>query len=147
MAALLTARLFGRSLVGFGWKWPRPSSVAWCYLLPLGYTLVAYLLVWLGGWGGFPNQAFVAQTAVALGWGQLPAWLFVPCLFVFNALCGIVPGMANALGEEIGWRGFLVPELAQVTSYSKVSLFVGVIWAGWHFPLLLYGNYNNGAPA
>lgn len=78
LAALLTVRLFRRDLASFGWSWPRPASVAWCYLLPLGYTLGTYLPVWLGGWGGFPNQEFVAQTSVALGWGQLPAWLFVP---------------------------------------------------------------------
>ena len=146
-AALLTARFFRRDLASFGWHWPRPASVAWCYLLPLGYTFVAYLLVWLGGWGGFPNPDFVAQTSVALGWGKLPAWLFVPCFFVFNAICALVPSLATALGEEIGWRGLLVPELARVTSYTKVSLVSGLIWAVWHFPLLLYGDYNNGTPA
>lgn len=147
VAALLTARLFRRDLVGFGWHWPRSAVVAWCYLLPLGYTFVAYLLVWLGGWGGFPNYDFVMQTSVALGWGRLPTWLFVPCYFVFNALWAMIPGMAAALGEEIGWRGFLVPELVQVTSYTNVSLITGGIWAVWHFPNLLYGDYNNGAPA
>lgn len=147
VAALLATRLFRRDLASFGWHWPRFASVAWCYLLPLGYVLAAYLLVWVGGGGGFPNQGFVAQTSVALGWGRLPAGLFVPCFFIFNALCGMVPSMASALGEEIGWRGFLVPELARGTSYTNVSLITGVVWAVWHFPILLYGDYNNGAPA
>ncbi|GGF08030.1 CPBP family intramembrane glutamic endopeptidase [Hymenobacter cavernae] len=147
VAALLTARLFRRDVSGLGWSWPRTPIVAWCYLIPLFYTLAAYLLVWFGGWGGFPNQDFVAQASVALGWGKLPAWLFVPCLFLFNAIWGMIPGMATALGEEIGWRGLLVPELARGAGYTQVSLITGIIWAVWHFPILLYGDYNNGAPA
>lgn len=147
VAALLTARLYRYDLAGFGWVWPRAVPALWCYLIPLLYTVVAYAIIWLGGWGGFPNQDFVAQTSVELGWGKLPSWLFVPCFFVFNALCGLAPGMATALGEEIGWRGFLVPQLARSMSYTKVSLLTGIIWAVWHYPILLYGEYNNGTPA
>jgi membrane protease YdiL (CAAX protease family) len=54
--------------------------------------------------------------------------------------------MSTALGEEIGWRGFLVPELSNVTSYTKTSLLSGAIWAIWHYPLLIFGNYNEGTP-
>lgn len=147
VAALLTARLYRYDLAAFGWFWPRTASAFWCYLIPLVYTAVAYGTVWLGGWGGFANPEFVAQTSVGLGWGKLPTGLFVPCFFVFNALCGIIPGMATALGEEIGWRGFLVPQLAQRMSYTKVSLLTGGIWAVWHYPVLLFGEYNNGTPA
>ncbi len=51
--------------------------------------------------------------------------------------------MATALGEKIGWRGFLVPKLATATrSYPKTALMSGVIRAVWHFPLLIFGNYN-----
>src|SRR2546430_1382585 len=37
----------------------------------------------------------------------------------------------SALGEEIGWRGFLVPELARSMSFSAVALTTGIIWATW----------------
>lgn len=147
VAALLTARFYRYNLADFGWFWPRAAATRWSYLIPLLYTFVAYGIVWLGGWGGFPNQDFIAQSSVALGWGKLPSWLFVPCFFVFNAICGVFPGMATALGEEIGWRGFLVPQLARNMSYTKVSLLTGIIWAVWHYPVLLYGEYNNGTPA
>ena len=43
-------------------------------------------------------------------------------------------------------RGFLVPELSNLMSYTKVSLTSGLIWAVWHYPLLIFGHYNNGTP-
>lgn len=47
-----------------------------------------------------------------------------------------------ALGEEIGWRGFLTPLLRSEYSVLKTSLIVGVIWAAYHYPGLLLGEYH-----
>jgi membrane protease YdiL (CAAX protease family) len=52
-----------------------------------------------------------------------------------------------ALGEELGWRGFLVPELAKVTSFTKVALITGMASSAWHYPILLFADYNAGTPA
>lgn len=41
-------------------------------------------------------------------------------------------------GEELGWRGFFVPELAKITSFTNVALTSGVIWALWHWPLIIF---------
>ena len=44
-------------------------------------------------------------------------------------------------GEEYGWRGYLLPRLLTLGEI-KGTLLVGLIWAGWHLPLLLAGlNY------
>jgi membrane protease YdiL (CAAX protease family) len=51
-----------------------------------------------------------------------------------------------ALGEEIGWRGLLVPELAQVASFTTTALVSGIVWAAWHFPLIFLAGYNGGTP-
>jgi membrane protease YdiL (CAAX protease family) len=60
------------------------------------------------------------------------------------ATVGVVRSLASALGEEIGWRGFLVPELAKQMSFTKLSLLSGAIWAVWHSPVLLFADYNAG---
>jgi membrane protease YdiL (CAAX protease family) len=41
----------------------------------------------------------------------------------------------SVLGEEIGWRGFLLPWLQRRFSALASSLILGVIWAAWHLPL------------
>jgi len=55
--------------------------------------------------------------------------------------------LLTGLGEEIGWRGFLVPELARAMPLGRVALVSGVIWASWHVPGLLFADYNGGTPA
>ena len=49
----------------------------------------------------------------------------------------IVPG--SALGEEIGWRGYVLPRLQSKMSALSAALIIGPIWALWHLPLWLTG--------
>jgi uncharacterized protein len=44
-----------------------------------------------------------------------------------------------AVGEELGWRGWLLPQLAARTSRLRAALGTGAIWGVWHAPLLLSG--------
>ncbi len=41
-------------------------------------------------------------------------------------------------GEEVGWRGFLLPRLQDKRSVLTAPLIVGVIWAGWHLPFFAF---------
>ena len=42
---------------------------------------------------------------------------------------------AGPLGEVLGWRGLLLPELQNIFSPLKSSLIIGVVWFCWHIPL------------
>jgi membrane protease YdiL (CAAX protease family) len=44
-----------------------------------------------------------------------------------------------AAGEELGWRGWLLPQLATRTSRLQAALATGVIWGVWHAPQLFSG--------
>lgn len=39
----------------------------------------------------------------------------------------------GSLGEEIGWRGFLLPNLLKKYSFFKSSFITGFVWGLWHF--------------
>ena len=143
LAALATCRLLGRSFQTLGWRWPRKRYIVAAYLLPISYTAIAYGPVWawhLGGW----NSDFVGAVAENFGlhgfsvWGSLSLFIFA------MATGGMIQSLSMTLGEEIGWRGFLVPELAKQMSFTKLSLLNGCIWAIWHAPLLLFADYNSG---
>jgi membrane protease YdiL (CAAX protease family) len=49
-------------------------------------------------------------------------------------------GMLAALGEEIGWRGYLLKKVEYLGFWKSVFI-IGPIWGLWHFPLILKG-YN-----
>lgn len=56
---------------------------------------------------------------------------------VVVALVFVLP---NTLGEELGWRGFALPELLKRSGPLASSLTLGVFWAVWHLPMwLMYG--------
>lgn len=48
-----------------------------------------------------------------------------------------------AMGEEIGWRGYLYPTLKKRFSPIKAHLLIGLIWGIWHTPINMTG-YNYG---
>lgn len=70
---------------------------------------------------GLDKIGYSATGPLAAGYGGL----------VFNVLCGMFlnPG---ALLEEMGWRGFALPNLLRVTSPLKASVIVGLFWFFWH---------------
>lgn len=48
------------------------------------------------------------------------------------------------LGEESGWRGFLLPELCKKFSVKNSALIVAAVWLFWHFPAFWFNeNYMN----
>lgn len=141
LAALVSCRVLGRDVRSLAWRWPESRYLVAAYFVPLAYAALAYGAVWalrLGGW----NHEMVGLVAQRFGLPRMPVWGAFILWLLFTATAQLIRGMATALGEEIGWRGFLVPELAKQMSYTKLSLLSGIIWAAWHSPLLLFADYN-----
>ncbi len=146
IAALLTIRIYRRDLSELGWKWGKTRFQLLSYCIPLLYSLLTYVIVWITGLGGFYNIEFVNSIASSFGWSDLSPQLCILFYFTLIGIVGMVDYSAYALGEEIGWRGFLVPELFKLTGYTKTSLISGVIWSLWHYPSILFSTYNGGTP-
>ncbi len=144
IAALLTVYLRKLVLASLGWGWGETRWNLAGYLIPLGYAGIAYLIVWLTGLGGFADTANVAKFAAMLGWPDAQPTLVIISYVVMMATTGFVSALATGLGEEIGWRGFLAPRMASLIGFTPSVFVVGLIWAAWHMPLLLFGNYNQG---
>lgn len=83
------------------------------------------------------------QEMVREQMAHLPAWLMLISIVFSGLLAGITVNAIAAFGEEYGWRNYLVGVLREV-KYWKASLFIGIVWGIWHFPLILMGhNYPN----
>ncbi len=46
--------------------------------------------------------------------------------------------------EEPGWRGYAFPELRKKDEAYRISLIIGVFWAIWHYPYVIYLNFQTG---
>lgn len=55
-----------------------------------------------------------------------------PFLFV----AAIFTVILSNTGEEIGWRGFLLPHLQKRHNALSATLIVGILWGFWHLPLV-----------
>jgi membrane protease YdiL (CAAX protease family) len=143
LAALLTCRSLKCDFRSLAWHWPKNRYMAVAYFVPLAYTSLAYGAVWalrLAGW----NWDFVYAVANDIGLKGLPVWASFTLGIFFMATGGVIQNLSMTLGEEIGWRGLLLPQLAKQMSFTKASLVSGLIWAAWHCPLLLFADYNTG---
>lgn len=70
---------------------------------------------------GFSRDLIV--TTLKENWGQLLIHLVLQVVII-------------GFGEELGWRGWLLPNLNKKYSLLKAMILVLIIWTLWHFPIL-----------
>lgn len=146
IAVMITKRIYNENIRGLKWKWPNTKYVFLSIAIPFIYSLISYLIIWSSGAGSFFNNDFVKNIGNEYGIGVLSPYTIIMLFILMKGTFGILKSCANTLGEEIGWRGFLVPELYKKFGYIKTSIITGVIWSVWHYTVLIFGNYNNGTP-
>jgi len=140
VAAFITKFVFQRNLRGLGWGWGKTRYQAAAYGLGFLLPLISFSLVWMFGFGGFFDVAFIdhARVDVANMFGLIidPTWALMIVLIALGGTLGMLVAFGG-IGEELGWRGFLVPELYKHYDFTKTSLISGAIWAIFHWPLLI----------
>ena len=146
IAAVLTCVILKRSIASLPWNWGEWRWNWYAWFLPVAYGLAIYLPVWIFGLGGsgFGNTETLAEWASQLT-GSTDPNLGASLLFlVILATIGLVGTASRALGEEIGWRGFMIWEMRKVMPFWAVGVLSGLIWSVWHWPGILLADYNAG---
>jgi membrane protease YdiL (CAAX protease family) len=151
---LAASLLGGRFLDPYGWI-PLAAAVA--------VVVVAGRARSLAAWSGFGLTKLglaawvpaIAIPGLVLTAGYVAAWAFggvtlgldgtsIPA-YAGTTILIVAAGSLEAIGEELGWRGFLLPRLADL-GRVRAGLIGGLLWAAWHTPLIyVAGAYPGGA--
>jgi membrane protease YdiL (CAAX protease family) len=141
------------STYGLVWKGINRKTV----LYPVGFylsflSLTFFLILLLGNLSGVegfgrvsfsPGSVFAniskstGTTAPPAGLPPLP--VLVAAGTIGSILAGCTVNLPFALGEELGWRGFLYTEL-KTLGFWKSTLLTGIIWGIWHWPVIWLGH-------
>jgi membrane protease YdiL (CAAX protease family) len=116
--------------------------VAW--LLPPLITLATLGTTVLIRTGTFDPNLTMMREALAkapAGTALPPVEILVAAQLAFAVLLAPLINLLFALGEELGWRGFLLPKLLPL-GQSRAIVISGAIWGFWHAPTTLLHGYN-----
>jgi membrane protease YdiL (CAAX protease family) len=149
LAAILTTRLILKQPFGslnLNRLGPKRYYL-WAWLLFPVLSIVGGLFTLLFGIARLDLQfTGLRQAMAAAAGGQaVPAELVVAIQIAIALLPGPFINVIFALGEELGWRGFLFPRLMPLGTW-KAILLSGVIWGLWHAPVILQGHNYPGYP-
>lgn len=125
-AFIVERRYFKKEKVFLGFRCCKVKHILWAIIFPLIYIGVPYIIYWLM----FPGTLAKA----------------IDIRFFVILVIGTPIGMPTAIGEEIGWRGFMVPSLFKKIGLEKTLLLSSLIWGIWHLPILISGLYMPGTP-
>ena len=109
---------------------------------PFVLTLLGTLLYFVI----FPSECtlttYRAQMAT-LPFSETTFWVLQGMLMLIAPLLNLVP----CFGEEWGWRGYLLPKVAERMKFLPTVLLTGFIWGIWHAPIIVAGhNYGMNYP-
>ncbi len=135
VAALLTVWRSDVGLLDIGLRIGRVRWLVIAAVLPLGIALLTTVVaVAVPGIVFSPGVELLPGVALP---GGVPGLL--AGIGIVLAL-GVTVNAVLAVGEEVGWRGYLLWELAPL-GFWRASAVIGVIWGLWHAPVIVEG-YN-----
>ncbi len=145
LASIITLKIRKRPISSLPWSLKELKYLKLSYITTILYVSIAYALIWLFGFGNLINTERLLQWSNELGIDSTNQTLALIVMIFLLLTVGVIKNLGSTLGEEIGWRGFLIFELRKVMSFKALAIISGIIWAIWHYPLidLMYGRSEN----
>ncbi|WP_237179318.1 CPBP family intramembrane glutamic endopeptidase [Paenibacillus sp. MMS18-CY102] len=87
---------------------------------------------------GFPAAVIIlcALLSRLAGIGKLNASQAIDVALAIKMIVMIIINLVVVLGEEYGWRGYLLPALTKQMGKLKATVVVGIVWALFHVPAI-----------
>jgi len=157
---LISALIAKADFKGMGWKPKFKGNIRWIFFalwMPVVFSVLglviffavkpeifsldgSYALLQASASAGMESEECLAQLE--------KSGLSLQMMMIISAIQMVTYApfinMIVALGEEVGWRGFLYPELKKKFSRVNTWLIGGAIWGAFHFPVMLINGYEYG---
>ena len=119
----------------------------WALILPTMLVIAAGALTMLFGIAQFDPQFNLIRESMknAPGAESINPLIVISAQAAFAILLAPFFNMLFALGEELGWRGFLLPRLLPLGQWQAIII-TGVVWGIWHAPAIIQGLNYPGYP-
>ena len=152
MAAMMWVPALGAVLAGgdlrtLGWKPRNIKMILLSWFLPAVLTTVGALLYFLVFPSHFDmNDSLIASDAlVSMLEKEGVSYSQYVLISLLQAIT-LAPFINTffALGEEIGWRGFMYPLLKTRFGRRTGLILGGLIWGAWHWPIIWLIGYEYG---
>ena len=90
-----------------------------------------------------PNLTVLEKAMAAKSPAGLSAQKLLMLQFLQVLLIGPIINIIPTMGEELGWRGYLLPKMRNFLSDRAALVVTGAIWGLWHLPVIAMGhNYG-----
>ncbi|MBT4761393.1 MAG: CPBP family intramembrane metalloprotease [Bdellovibrionaceae bacterium] len=123
VVALFVSKFLSKSWSHMGFKKLGGRALLLAFFIPLVLAFISYYICALLDIREFGLTAGIPIKKILI-----------------NLILVFIIGGISALGEEIGWRGFLQPKVISI-GWKYPALYTGLIWALWHLPLVAFGGY------
>lgn len=130
IAALVTIIVRRHSFSDIGLRFKNFRYAALAAVAVVAAVFIVYGSVWIL----FPETLDKARLAEIT-----QSWV----IFILVTLFAVCMNIILAVGEEFGWRGFLVPQMGEIMPFWRLALLSGLIWSAWHWPMIIWADYRS----
>lgn len=117
-------------MLGISFKNKKWKYYIFALFIPWVYFEVMHILAWV-----LVPESFDSNLVNELQISKDIAFVYPVIVIISCTIASFA-----ALGEEGGWRGYMMPKLMKLMSLPKAIVVGGIIWGIWHAPLTCVGH-------
>jgi membrane protease YdiL (CAAX protease family) len=127
--------VFAPALVGAFLSWREQGKAGVLALLSRIFKVPAYLGWYIFAVGYFVAIKLLSAVVYRIATDRWPLFGHRALYIIIAAIIFSIPVQA---GEEVGWRGFALPRMADRIGLAGASIILGIIWGAWHLPFFFF---------
>lgn len=153
LAPLLAVVICGGKLRGMGFIPRLKGKIKWIFAalwLPMAFAVIGAALFFLvfpksfDTTGAYMFSSLTEEQVAMLEEQGVTFPLLVVSQVIQLLTYAPFLNMFFALGEEVGWRGYMYPILKKKFGTNKGRIIGGIIWGVWHWPIMILAGYEYG---